>query len=113
MKLPNGKCVDLGAKLEEYVLNPLHPRGQHKARVFEAILGITLANKEMLASALRTAVVVSDNAVFAGENGFGRTYVVRFEIATAKGRAKVLSVWIDQTFLMVFLLGIQYPSGRD
>jgi hypothetical protein len=45
MKLPNGNRADLGAKLEEYSLNPLPPRGQHKARVFESVPGITPANK--------------------------------------------------------------------
>ncbi len=27
-------------KLVEYALNPEHPRGQHKARVFQSALGI-------------------------------------------------------------------------
>jgi hypothetical protein len=38
--------------LEDYLLNPLHRHGQHKARVFESALGIALANKEILSQAL-------------------------------------------------------------
>jgi hypothetical protein len=52
MKLPNGDRADLGTKLTDYSLNPLHRHGQHKARVFESVLGITLANSEVLADAL-------------------------------------------------------------
>jgi hypothetical protein len=52
MKLPNGDRADLGTKLEDYSLNPSHRQGQHKARVFESALGITLANKQILSRAL-------------------------------------------------------------
>ena len=42
MKMPNGdKAVVEIEKLSQYCLNPLHPRGRHKARVFESALGIT------------------------------------------------------------------------
>ena len=50
MKLPNGEQAHLGTKLETYVLNPTHRSGQHKARVFEAVLGITPVNKVQLPS---------------------------------------------------------------
>jgi hypothetical protein len=48
VKLPNGERADVGTKLEEYVLNPLHRYGSHKAQVFESALGITVANAEVL-----------------------------------------------------------------
>ena len=35
-------------KLRDYCLNPLHDEGQHKARVFAAALGITIADAEVL-----------------------------------------------------------------
>jgi len=31
MKLPNGDHADLGTKIEDYVLNPRHWEGHHKA----------------------------------------------------------------------------------
>ncbi len=42
MKLPGGEhaVVDL-AKLRDYCLNALHPRGRRKARVFASALGLT------------------------------------------------------------------------
>ncbi|HRQ89164.1 MAG TPA: hypothetical protein PLA50_10215 [Bacteroidia bacterium] len=40
MKLPNhtNAIIDL-AKIRDYVLNPDHPRGKHKAKVFARVLG--------------------------------------------------------------------------
>jgi hypothetical protein len=94
MKLPNGGRADLGTKLEDYSLNPLHRHGQHKARVFESALGITLANKDVLARALLSAAKTSNDLVSLGDNGFGETYVLRFRLTTEKGSATVLSAWI-------------------
>jgi hypothetical protein len=94
MKLPNGERADLGTKLEDYSLNPLHPRGQHKARVFESCLGISLANKEILAKGLLDAAGCSEDAVPKGDNGFGETFVLRFSLTTRMGVATILSAWI-------------------
>jgi hypothetical protein len=56
MKLPNGDAaiVEL-PKLEQYCLNPTHPYGRHKARVFRAALGMTKADARELRAALRSA----------------------------------------------------------
>jgi hypothetical protein len=41
MKLPNGDQAEISMqKLIGYCLNPEHPSGKHKARVFESALGI-------------------------------------------------------------------------
>jgi len=94
MKIPNGGRAVLGTKLEDYSLNPLHRHGQHKARVFESALGITLANKEALRQALLSSVLNSDDAVSEGNNGFGEMFVLRFQLQTEKGAATVLRAWI-------------------
>jgi hypothetical protein len=94
VKIPNGHRADLDAKLDEYVLNYSHREGRHKARVFEAVLGITAANQEILANGLRTAIESSDEAEFQGNNGHGDVYVLRFLLTTERGAATVLSVWI-------------------
>ena len=52
MKLPNGNRADLGTKIEDYVLNPRHWEGRHKARTFDSVLGITLGNQEVLRRAI-------------------------------------------------------------
>lgn len=94
MKLPNGERADLGVKLEDYVLNPLHREGQHKAHVFASVLDITLANAQVLRNALLDAAASSDSVEPRGDNGFGAAYVLRFPLATAQGAATVLSAWI-------------------
>lgn len=94
MKLPNGQAADLGTKLEEYVLNPLHFEGRHKARVFETHLGITLDNREVLRKAILAAAEISVGAEPRGHNGHGETYVLRFPFATELGSATVLTAWI-------------------
>ena len=94
MKLPNGEDADLGTKLEDYSLNPLHRHGQHKARVFESALGITLANKEVLSRAILAAAASSNEVVALGDNGFGETFALRFKLTTEKGSATVLSARI-------------------
>ena len=94
MKLPNGERADLGVKLEDYVLNPRHREGQHKAHVFESVLGVNLANAQILRNALFNAAAFSDQVESRGDNGFGAVYVLRFPLDTAKGTATVLSAWI-------------------
>lgn len=97
MKIPNGDRADLGSKLEEYSLNSTHRQGQHKARVFESALGITLANADVLRTALRQTAANSENAVHKGNNGYGEVYELRFPLTTPKATATVLSIWIVRT----------------
>jgi len=49
MKLPGGDnaIVDI-AKLRDYCLDPQHPRGRHKPRVFAATLGLAQTDGEFL-----------------------------------------------------------------
>jgi hypothetical protein len=94
MKLPGGGRADLGTKLEDYTLNPLHRDGRNKARVFESVLGITSANADILRQALLDTVANSDQVEPRGDNGFGEVYVLRFPLTTIKGAAIVLSAWI-------------------
>ena len=94
MKLPNGDRADLGTKIEDYVLNPRHREGRHKARVFESVLGITLANGEVLRRAILSAAENSDDAEPLGNNGHGEVYILRFPVETRRGSATVLTVWI-------------------
>ena len=94
MKLPNGERADLGTKIEEYVLNPSHWEGRHKARVFESVLGITLSNQNVLRQAILTAAANSDQAEAVGDNGHGIVYLLRFPLVTAHRTAMILTAWI-------------------
>jgi hypothetical protein len=94
VKIPNGRNADLGTKLEDYSLNPFHRNGQHKARVFQSVLGISLKNANLLRDALKQAAATSEDAVHHGNNGFGENYELRFRLATELGAATILSAWI-------------------
>ena len=59
MKLPGGQAAIVDPqKLTGYCLNPEHPRGKHKARVF-ATLGFTAESAEDLRAALLKAATNS------------------------------------------------------
>jgi hypothetical protein len=94
MKLPRGEQADLGTKIEDYTLSPSHRQGQHKARVFASVLGITLANADVLRDALKREAATSESATQKGNNGFGEVYELRFPLTTERGTATVLSAWI-------------------
>jgi len=94
MKLPNGAsaAVEL-RKLLDYCLSPTHPRGRHKARVFAAALGWTAADAEDLRSALLLAAASSD-ATPAGEDPFGKRYVIDSRFDGPSGTRTIRSTWI-------------------
>jgi hypothetical protein len=61
MKLPNCDRVFVDMeKLRGYCLNTNHRRGQHKARVFAATLGLTVDDAEFLRDALLRAAQSCD-----------------------------------------------------
>lgn len=94
VKLPNGERADLGTKLEDCVLDPRHPEGRHKARVFEAVLGITRENADPLRDALLAAAHTSDEAEWRGDVGFGDVYLLRVPVVAGDRSAAVVSAWI-------------------
>jgi hypothetical protein len=94
VKLPNGELalVDI-AKIREYCLNPDHPRGRHKARVFAAALGLTAAEAHLLQDALLAAARTSDS-VLGDQDLYGQRYVVEFMMKGPTAAASIRSVWI-------------------
>lgn len=94
MRLPNGDRADLGTKLEDYVLNPRHREGRHKARLFESVLGITIANSGVLRQAILSAAEISEDATPLGNNGHGEVFALRFPFETEKGSTMILTAWI-------------------
>ena len=94
MRLPNGdRAVVAMEKLVDYCLSPVHPRGRHKARVFDAVLGLTSNNAAELQTALLDAAA-SAEAVETTSDEYGQRYVVDFRMTGPEGAAKVRSTWI-------------------
>lgn len=97
MKLPgcDSAIVD-DQKLVGYCLDPEHPRGKHKARVFARVLGFTAANANELRQLLLAAAADSE-ATHTGSDAFGRRYVIEFEASGPKGSGVIRSTWILRT----------------
>lgn len=95
MKIPNCEraLVDI-RKLTEYILNPNHLRGRHKARVFASALGLTAHDAELLQDALLKAAC-NDSAVQGSGDEYGQRYTVDFTMIGDEGQeAIVRSSWI-------------------
>ncbi len=80
-------------KLREYVLNPSHPDGRHKARVFAASLGIGPDDAEWLSLAILKGIA-SGEAIFAESNSWGDLYRIDLEIWRANRCALVRTGWL-------------------
>jgi hypothetical protein len=94
MNLPGAERAVVDAKkLREYCLNPTHPRGRHKARVFASALGFVRADAEFLRAQLLTAVLQRD-ATAAESDEYGQRYILDFECVKGDLRAIVRSGWI-------------------
>jgi hypothetical protein len=94
MKLPGGEQAVVNiSKLRDYCLNPLHPRGRHKAYIFASILGLTSTDaaflRDELLRAARDADVTEDDA-----DKYGQRYIIDFELTRNDRQAVVRSAWI-------------------
>lgn len=95
--LPNKEqaVVDI-RKLEDYCLDPSHPRGRHKARVFREALNLTRNDAIWLREALLEAAR-STQAVPTGTDEWGVYWRIDAVIARQSWSAVVRSVWIIRT----------------
>jgi hypothetical protein len=80
-------------KLRDYCLNPLHDEGQHKARVFAAVLGMTAADAEVLRDMLLQTVKTHDAHV-GYQDVYGQRYTVDFLLEWHGRQALIRSGWI-------------------
>jgi hypothetical protein len=94
MKLPGEEhaAVDI-VKLHDYCLNPLHPRGRHKARLFVSALGPARADAEFLREELLRAAREADAAMDESDE-YGERYTIDFDLSRGVRRAMVRSAWI-------------------
>ena len=97
MRLPNAKdaIVDV-RKLEEYCLNPDHPRGKHKARVFQRALSVGRADAFELRERILEAVHI-ENCARGEADRYGVRYTLDFEWRRGGKDARVRTTWIVKT----------------
>jgi hypothetical protein len=82
-------------KLLDYCLSPAHPRGRHKARVFQARLGFLATDAERLRLALLEAARHHDaDFIPAATDEYGDRYILETPISGPSGSAVVRSAWI-------------------
>jgi hypothetical protein len=94
MKLPNADRVLIEMqKLVDYCLDPDHPRGKHKARVFLSSCGFTAEQAFDLRDALLNAAKNAE-AELGEEDDYGQRYVIDLEVIGSTGTAQVRSAWI-------------------
>lgn len=81
------------AKITEYALNPEHPVGGNKARVFEATTGHSRSNAPDLISQIQDGVM--NNSATAGKvDEHGARFTVDMPIHGPAGTAEVRTGWI-------------------
>ena len=94
MKLPNRECAIVEMdKIAGYCLNPEHPEGKHKARVFKSALDLNLDDAKELQASLLQAVANYD-AVPGKRNSSGQKYIIDFPLNRSDKQAIIQSVWI-------------------
>ncbi|GBD88540.1 hypothetical protein BMS3Abin03_02476 [bacterium BMS3Abin03] len=88
----NKAIIDI-RKLRDYCLSKSHPRGKHKANVFEKVINLEAKDANKLKVLLYKAVNNSD-AKFLTKDNFGSRYQIDFQIENNNKIATIRSLWI-------------------
>ena len=93
--LPNLQRATIAVeKLRNYALNARHPTGQHKAKVFKAMLGIDERHAEVLAEIILSSLSRSP-AFQAERDTYGMRWTTYHPVIGLNGQAVVITVgWI-------------------
>ncbi len=98
MRLPNAHRAFIDVeKLRVYALNPAHPEGRHKARVFLAALGISASDAEWLSGQILAGALESDAAREGVADRFGRRFGLDVGITRGNRSARIRTAWIVRT----------------
>lgn len=94
MRVPNAENAEIDIrKLTEYLLNPEHTDGKHKAILWSDALGVTIEDAEELSPVLLRAVAAND-AVKGKFDRYGQRYTVDFMLEWKGKSAIIRSGWI-------------------
>jgi hypothetical protein len=96
-RLPHGDRAILDIrKIEDYCLNPSHPRGRHKARVFREALGLRRSDSAWLREMLLAAARSNEASRDAVET-WGTQWRLDATIGRQGKTAVVRAIWIVRT----------------
>ena len=96
---PSFKSVTIKekSKLHGYCLNPEHPVGKHKAKVFKSALGIEQKDYRRLATQIRSKASKYESIPGVNDE-YGQRYTIDMPIKGANGKiATVRTAWIVKT----------------
>ena len=114
MTLPNAISASTAqSKLQGYLLNSNHPRGKHKARVLNSVLGYHYENWETLSDKIFDAVQRAD-VVDIKKTEHGVKYITPITVVGEKGKSMVLEVvWqIDNNSKVPRLITLTFDKRR-
>ena len=94
MRLPQSDqaFIDIG-KLRDYCLDQEHPRGKHKAKVFQTALGIYREDSQILENLILAAVVSVDCELGISDQ-YGVRYSTDLDLTHQAWSARVRVAWI-------------------
>jgi filamentous hemagglutinin len=103
-----GRAIIDERKVRDYLLNPLHARGGHKARMFAAALGYRRFDHARLIQQIKEGILRHD-AVPIDAVPHGERFRVEIPIVGPAGSAIVRTLWIVRTGEDVPRLTSAYP----
>jgi hypothetical protein len=94
--LPRLESAEVPAeKLRDYALNPAHPTGRHKARVFESSLGIGKDDWEFLRDQILDGLALNAVTAIRPKSPYGAEYEVKMTIEGLNGENhRVITGWL-------------------
>jgi hypothetical protein len=93
-RIPNADNAILDPhKIEDYCLNPGHPRGRHKARVFREALGIDQSDAGRLRQVLLDGLPEQE-AIELANDRYGTRWRVDIPVTRQNRQAVVRTLWI-------------------
>jgi hypothetical protein len=95
-------------KIRDYLLNPLHARGRHKARMFAAALGYDRFDHMTLIRQIKQGILTHE-AAFIDLMPHGERFRVEISLDGPAGSAIVRTLWIIRTGEDVPRLTSAYP----
>lgn len=97
MRLPKGERADVPlSRLRTYLLNPQHPKGKHKARVFAAALGLDESSAEALRDWL-LELARTGEAAPGRSDAHGARFAMTAKMSYNGHEALVRTAWIIRT----------------
>lgn len=94
MKLPKADLAIIDIeKIRDYCLNHDHPRGKHKARVFQSVLGMTDRDTEELIAIILKGIQEAECVEGEGDV-YGKRYSVEIPVERNEVMASIQTGWI-------------------